>query len=468
MLGWPGLLAQTAAERHIARLEARILPGIVVKGAPEPGTPLAERMRVHHTPGVSVAVLNEGQIEWARGWGVLEEGRAEPVTPHTRFQAASISKPVAAMAALRLVRDGKLSLDEDVNAKLASWKVPDNELTASERVTLRRILSHTAGLTVHGFPGYASTAPVPSLVQVLDGTKPANTAPVRVDILPGSQWRYSGGGYTVLQQLLVDVAHRPFPEIMRDLVLQPLGMADSTYEQPVPASVRPVAASAHDPNGKPIAGHSHTYPEMAAAGLWTTPTDLAKFAIGVRQALAGKSKVLSDAVAKEMLTAGQGGYGLGLSISGTGAARRFGHGGSNAGFKCQLVAYVESGQGAVVMTNGDGGGRLANEILRTLAAEYNWPDYPRPKEKTLALVPTGVLEAYAGRYELRPGRQLTLEAQGGKLVLVDRGQRIELLPESPTRFFELTEETEIEFLKGSDGAVTGMLLNGQTKAKKVA
>jgi len=463
----PVLQAQAPVDQRIARIEGRLVPGIVVKGGPDRTMPLADRMRFHHTPGMSIAVLNGGAIEWARGYGVLEAGGTEPVTPHTRFQAASISKPVAALAALRLVAEGRLSLDEDVNAKLVSWKIPGNELTAEEKVTVRRILSHTAGLTVHGFPGYGSSAAVPSLVQVLDGVKPANTAPIRVDITPGSQWRYSGGGYTVLQQLLVDVARKPFPDVMREAVLQPLGMNDSTYEQPLPDALRSTAAAAHDATGQPIPGRYHTYPEMAAAGLWTTASDLAKFVIEVRQAVTGKTRVLPGAIANEMLTAGKGSWGLGLSIEGTGPGTRFGHGGSNAGFRCQMLAYLESGQGAVVMTNADGGGRLAAELLRAIAAEYGWPGYPGAREKTLALVAPAVLEAYAGRYELRPGRIITLKAAEGKLILVDRDQSIELLPESTTKFFELTEETEVEFLKGPDGTVSGMLVNGQIKAKRL-
>jgi CubicO group peptidase (beta-lactamase class C family) len=465
---WPALEAQAPVEQRIARIEARLVPGIIVKGGPDRPAPLADRMRVHRTPGVSIAVINGGAVEWARGYGVLEAGAGAAVTPRTLFQAASISKPVAALAALRLVGEGRLSLDEDINAKLTTWKIPASELSAAEKVTLRRILSHTAGLTVHGFPGYASTAALPALTQVLDGVKPANTAPVRVDIAPGSQWRYSGGGYTVLQQVLLDVLRKPFPQLMRETVLQPLGMTDSTYEQPLPEALRSTAATAHDGSGKAIPGRYHTYPEMAAAGLWTTPTDLAKFAVEVWQALAGKSRVLPAAVAKEMLTAGKGSWGLGLSIEGAGPYTRFGHGGSNAGFKCNMVTYLESGHGAVVMTNADAGGRLAAEILRTIAAEYGWPGYPGPREKTLAVIDPSVLVGYAGRYELRPGRVVTLEVAEGKLILVDREKTIELLPESTTRFFELTEETEVEFLKGPDGAVTGMLVNGQIKARRLA
>ena len=346
-------------EARAARVEQGLLPGIVIAGRPLPAKPLAERMTALKTPGVSVAVINGGVIEWAKGYGVTETGGNTPVTPRTLFQAASLSKPVAALAALRLVEQGKLALDQDVNERLTSWKVPENEFTKTEKVTLRRLLSHSAGLTVNGFPGYSADAPVPALVQVLDGQKPANTAAIRADVVPGTIWRYSGGGYTVMQQLLMDVTGRPFPPLLADLVLQPIGMTDSTYEQPLPEARRAAAASGHRTDGSLLPGRYHTYPEMAAAGLWTTPTDLARFLIEIQQALQGRSKVLTPAMARQMVTVQKGSYGLGLGLDGSGPSATFGHGGSNAGFKCQMTAFVEGGRGAVVMTNGDQGGRLA-------------------------------------------------------------------------------------------------------------
>jgi CubicO group peptidase (beta-lactamase class C family) len=237
--------AQTFAaspEARTARVEKGLLPGIVIAGRPLPGRAIAERMSALKTPAVSVAVINGGVIEWAKGYGVTETGGNTPVTPQTVFQAASLSKPVVALAALRLVEQGKLTLDQDVNERLTSWKVPENESTKDEKVTLRRLLSHSAGLTVSGFPGYAADAPVPALVQILDGQKPANTAAIRADVVPGTVWRYSGGGYTVMQQLLMDVTGRPFPPLLADLVLQPIGMKDSTYEQPLPEARRAAAA----------------------------------------------------------------------------------------------------------------------------------------------------------------------------------------------------------------------------------
>jgi CubicO group peptidase (beta-lactamase class C family) len=244
-------------------------------------------------------------------------------------------------------------------------------------------------------------------------------------------------------------------------------MMDSTYEQPLPESRRAAAASAHRTDGVLLPGRYHTYPEMAAAGLWTTPTDLARFLIEIQQALQGTSKILTAATAREIVTVQKGSYGLGLSLEGAGPSASFGHGGSNAGFKCQMTAFVEGGRGAVVMTNGDQGGRLAVEVLRAVAAEYGWPTL-RPRQKTVVTVDPAVLAALVGRYELRPGRVLTVALEGGTLFIVDGPQRVELFPESPTRFFELVEEADVEFVKGPDGVVTHILLNGRQQVKRLS
>lgn len=221
-------------------------------------------MSAYRVPGVSIAIIHNGSIEWAQGFGAAQVGGG-PVTTETLFQAGSISKPVAAMAALHLVEKGTLALDSDVNQALTSWKIPASAAAPGAVVTLRELLSHTAGLTVHGFPGYAAGTPIPTLVQVLDGEKPANTAPVRLEAAPGSRWKYSGGGYTVMQQLLLDVSHQPFPKLMHDTVLAPIGMTRSTYEQPLPTELRSGAATPYKANGAPVEGGFHIYPEMAAA-----------------------------------------------------------------------------------------------------------------------------------------------------------------------------------------------------------
>src|SRR5512139_1842453 len=274
-------------------MENGLLPAHTIHGRPLRSMNLSERMQHYHVPGVSIALIDRETIS-AQGFGVQQAGDDSPVTTQTRFQAASISKPVSALAVLSLVQNGTLDLDVDVNTYLHSWQVPENEHTREHKVTLRGLLSHTAGLTVHGFPGYAAGETVPSLRQILDGEPPANTQPVRVETAPGSQYSYSGGGYTVMQLLVEDVTGLPFPAWMRSTVLDPLQMGHSTFEQPLPAHYAEEAATAHYGDGRPIDGKWHTYPEMAAAGLWTTPSDLARFIMELSASYTGKTnRVLS-------------------------------------------------------------------------------------------------------------------------------------------------------------------------------
>jgi CubicO group peptidase (beta-lactamase class C family) len=382
-------LAAADLDGGIQRVEHGLRASVIKA---QPNWTIAERLKFYKTPGVSVAVIADGKVEWARGYGVTAED-GKPVDTDTIFQAASISKPVAAMVALHLVDEGKLSLDDDVNLKLRSWKLPENEFTKTRKVTLRRLLNHSAGLTVHGFAGYGAGERVPSLLDVLDGAKPANSAPIRVDITPGTQWRYSGGGYEVMRQLVTDVTGKPFPQLAQDLVLGPLGMSHSAYAQPLPARLEANAAAGHRGDGVLLKGRWHTYPEMAAAGLWTTPSDLARVVLELQKG----GHILKPATQREMLTKVLGDYGLGLGLRETGGHKSFSHGGSNEGFKCMLFGYPDSGRGAVVMTNGDRGPALADEILRSISAEYGWPDY-RSVERTVAHVEPDILRSYVGRY----------------------------------------------------------------------
>jgi CubicO group peptidase (beta-lactamase class C family) len=324
-------------------------------------------MEHYKVPGVSIAFLNEGEIVWAKGYGFTSADSLKAVDDLTLFQAASISKPVAALAALSLVESGEIGLDQDVNHYLEGWKVKENKFTNGEKVTLRRILSHSAGLTVHGFAGYQSDAEVPDILQVLEGINPANSGRIYANINPGTKYRYSGGGYTVMQKMLTDITGQKFPEIMDELVISKIGMESSTYQQPLPESFWGNAASGHSSKGKPIEGKWHTYPEMAAAGLWTTPTDLLKYAIEVQKSYAGESnQILTQKMVKEMLTPQMNSHALGPGVGGSGDSITFEHGGSNAGFRCQLRVYTKLGQGLAIMTNGDNGGQLIAEILRAL------------------------------------------------------------------------------------------------------
>jgi CubicO group peptidase (beta-lactamase class C family) len=321
---------------------------------------------------LSIAVIDNFKVVWTRAYGLIEAGSATPVTPATLFQAGSISKPVAATGALYLVEQGKLSLDENVNQKLETWKVPENEFTNHEKVTLRRLMSHSAGLTVHGFPGYDVNDPMPSLVQIFNGEKPANTAPIRVDFVPGTRMRYSGGGITIEQQLMMDVTGKPFPALMREIVLDKLGMANSSYEQPLPLARAAMTASGTYADGKVVHGRWHIYPEMAAAGLWTTPTDLSKFAIEIALSKHGKSnRVLSEAMTRQMLTPVLDEAGLGFFLDKENAGQ-FGHNGADEGFQALLTMNAESGKGVAIMANSDNGIAVGDFLLQSVAKEYGW------------------------------------------------------------------------------------------------
>jgi len=365
-------LARPTEAARIARVEQGLSP-ITIPGEEPRKLSLTQWMELYGVPGVSIAVFDKGALVWAKSYGVKHAGGSEAVTVDTLFQAASISKPVTAMAAMHHAEKRKWSLDANINDTLVSWKVPDNEFTTEQKVTLRRLLSHSAGTTASGFRGYSSTEPVPTTLQVLDGEKPANSPAVRVDTVPGTLTRYSGGGTTVVQQMLVDQLKKPFPVIMKETVLGPLGMKHSTFEQPLPKELEPFAASGTYSGGKSVEGRWHTYPEMAPAGLWTTPSDLARVALEMSKATKGQSRrVVSQTMAKQMLTRQSEAFGIGFM-------RRpgqewFGHGGGNEGYRCFLMAF-ESGNGVAVMTNSDDGSHLFDRLIASVMAEYGWKGY---------------------------------------------------------------------------------------------
>ncbi|HEX6163555.1 MAG TPA: serine hydrolase domain-containing protein [Vicinamibacterales bacterium] len=358
---------------------------IIVRAQPVAVAPdslgVPELLAQYKVPAVSVAVIRDFKIEWARAWGVKNAKSGEPVLVDSLFQAASISKPVAAMASLRAIQDGRFRLDQDINTILKSWRLPARDGVKGEIVTPRMLMSHTSGTDDgFGFPGYAPGAAVPTLVQMLDGVPPTNRGPVRLGRAPMSGYKYSGGAVSIQELALTDVMRKPFADVMRELVLDPIGMINSTYEQPLPDALAAKAAHAHNQNGLPSDSPWRIHPERAAAGLWTTPTDLAKFAIEVQQSLAGRStKVLTRTMAQEMVTpVGVGPFAVGFSIAKEGEGWYFSHGGSNWGFRCDLTAHRSKGYGVVIMTNGDGGGRLITALKEKISRAAKWDMYDKP------------------------------------------------------------------------------------------
>lgn len=372
------LMASEAAMAATRPLMTSVENGLRVPFRPlTPQTPrwtLAERMAHYGVPGVSLAVIEDGQVEWARGYGVTAVGGHEPVTPRTRFQAASISKPITAALALSLTESGALSLEADFEPLLDGWRLVRTAGARNAKVSLRDVLSHCAGIGVGGFPGYTQDEQVPTLRQVLEGSGPAKTRKVILERPPRTGAHYSGGGYALVQYAIEVVTKHAFSTVATQRLFEPLGMVDSTFGQPRTNEETASIALAHDTNGAPLPGGWRRYPEKAAAGLWSTPTDLSRFAVALIQAWAGQEgPAMSPAMASAMLTEVMDGWGLGVHVTGEGYAFRLSHGGANQGYRAFLMAFPATGQGLVVMTNADNGDALAMEILQSVSDVYDWP-----------------------------------------------------------------------------------------------
>jgi CubicO group peptidase (beta-lactamase class C family) len=319
-------------------------------------------------------VIDDYGVVWAHGFGVEDANTREPMTTLTVLQAGSIAKPLTAMAALRLVERGQLTLDSNVNDFMTDWRITENELTAQEDVTLRRLLSHTAGVTPGGFEGYEPGARLPSTVQILSGSPPANSPAAEVLAAPGTTMAYSGLGYTIVQHLVMSRGDQTFPDLMREAIFMPLNMENSTYEQPLTRHFESRAASGHTWGGGVISGRSRLHPEMAAAGLWTTPTDLAQVAIEMARARRGESaRVLSQDMAVRMLTEEREFSALGWMLGSTNGM--FWHNGGTQGYRASMRMYSDTGDGFVFLSNSDNGHDIVFSLTNAVAAHWQWPGY---------------------------------------------------------------------------------------------
>jgi CubicO group peptidase (beta-lactamase class C family) len=415
---------------HTRYVQTHMQPAVIRQGD-KPFT-LAGQMRKYGVPGISVAVIHHGRVAWARGWGVRDTASCAPVTPDTSFQVASISKVVTAVLALRLVEQGKIGLDRNINDALRSWRLPRDPKLAPEGVTLRQLLSHTAGLGVHGFNGYLPGEAVPTTVQILDGVPPSKSGPVRSILPAGAQFEYSGGGYVVTQLALSDVTGTSFAELAQREVLGPLGMTRSAFSQPPSPAIQANMAFGNE-NGKPVPGNYPVDPELAPAGLWTTAGDLARLLVDIQAAAAGKTgHRLSPAMVRRMLTPVKDNWGLGVALSPERPAR-FSHDGVNTGFRTFMIAYTGTGDGVVALTNSGQGRALMDEVVRAVATDYGWPDIAVPASVETTLSPAQLSRA-AGHF-VGGGFDAMLQARPDGLY-VSAGAPVpeRLVALSPTRF----------------------------------
>jgi CubicO group peptidase (beta-lactamase class C family) len=452
----------SAADPRIAVMRTSLCPPMRIVGQETRWT-MEERLAHWDCPAVSVAVIEDGALAWAEGFGLIEKGRdAEPNT-QTVFSGASISKPLTAALALQFVARGVFDLDADVNRYLTSWKLPQNEFTEVAPVTLRRLLSHTAGTTVHGFGGFPPDGPLPTLIDVLEGRPPARTAPVRVDKVPGGSTRYSGGGTLIVQLMLEEASGQPFAQLARRALFEPLDMTRTTFENPLPDAWRDNAAVGHE-DGDALPGKWVCVPQLAAGGVWTTPGDYARFMIACRDAWLGRpGALLPQALARQMMTPQGGEFGLGWELVPRESGLLFGHGGSNDGYQCESKCFLESGRGAVVMTNAESGLLFYWEVFAAVARAHGWDDF-LPAPSTVVPMTAEQIAGLVGVYDIVSGvelPQMTVWEEDGVLVTHIEGMRggpNRPLMDSEGRLFNPARPSLTEVIWRDDGRAQELIV----------
>ena len=453
------------AAKRLQRVETSLPPAEEIPSRRHETMSIEAAMRRFLVPGCSVAIMEDGEIVAARGYGVTGDDDTTPVTTSTIFQACSISKAVAGVGAMRLTQEGLLDLDEDVNRYLRSWQVPAND-GWQPRVTLRHLLTHTAGLTYCWFPGHQRGAATPTALQIVRGEPPANTPPVRVVGIPGTEFRYSGAHFAVLELVMEEVTGEHLPDLMHRLVFEPLDMRDSSYDQDFPETRTGGVALGHDAAGVLLTGGWHVQPEHAGAGLWTTPSDLCRLALAIQAAWSGATEeFMSKETAIGMLTPGPGDRGLGWHMNAAADWLWFEHGGDNVGYKCALLADTARGRGAAIMTNGDAGWLVYAGIFSAIASEFGWPegfvstDTLGFRAPELADDPPdpAALTTFAGEYRLDTGLRLRITAAGNRLTLRAEGQaEMSMLPISASTFLAEAANVAITFDRASNGGVDSL------------
>lgn len=471
----PQALAATSNTLCDTVLSNTLRPSALPLDAPLPRWSVQQRMAEHKVPGVAIAVIRDGKVAYACGYGLRQTGGNEAVDADTLFSVGSVSKVVTAATTLREVAAGRLALDRSVNAYLKSWKIPPSGGYNPDSITLRMLMSHTAGLTVWGFDDFQPGEALPTLLQTLDGIKPARNEPVRIDFAPGMRMRYSGGGVTIEQLVLQDTTGKSFESIAHESVFAPIGMPRSTFTNPLPATTDNVA-HAHDKNGKAVALPTgwETFPEQAASGLWTNANELGAFVATLLSAYAGNSDFLPHPIAVAMMSeVAPSQHGLGPRLEGEGSTRIFHHGGSNDSYRAWIEGYPAHGDGFVILTNGANGGRLAAEIRNGLSDVL---DHGGNTLLRTIMLPEASLADFAGEYVLQTDLptevggnmigyfehdRLSVSLTPSGLALASADVKRHLQPLNPNRFINPAADASqprYEFLRDTRGKVNALLV----------
>ncbi|MGZ3874691.1 MAG: serine hydrolase domain-containing protein [Mucilaginibacter sp.] len=419
------LRAQTPKnDPRITRVEQGLLPNaeIIFADSANKHFTIADRMRYYHIPSISIAVISNGKIAWAKAYGLADADGNRKADVHTLYQAASISKSINAFCITRLACQGRLNLNKDIRTYLKTWTFPDNELSKGKIITIKNLLSHTAGLGTGGFRGYAKGDSVPSINEILDGKRPANSEAVKPVLPPGTKVQYSGGGTLVSKKILTDNINSDYANLVKNTVLKPLGMRESTFEQPLPAG-RSNFAIAYDKNKKALAGKYYIYPEQAPDGLWTNPTDYAKFILALQHSLKANGGFLSKMLANEMITPVLAGSdaALGTFIIEKGGEKYFTHTGANMGYRSIYYGSCSTGNGVVIMANSDNA-QILDELVNSVAVAYSWKDFYKPEVRRLVTLPDTLAKQYAGQYHSeQPALTIRIIRKGNDLQLSTHG-----------------------------------------------
>jgi CubicO group peptidase (beta-lactamase class C family) len=459
------LSCKQAAKTNYSAIEKGLIPAVLV-GDSTVTYSVEERMKDFQVPGVSVAVFKNGEIVWRKAYGETKAGSGNKVTPETRFQAASISKSVTGLGVLKLVEDYQLDLDTDINQYLSSWKI-QSPFLKEEKVTIRKLLTHTAGTNISGIMGYDKSDTIPGTTDILNGK--GDTPPVKLDTIPGTRFFYSGGGFIILQQLIEDVSGSSFKGYFEKVVFLPLGMSHSTFDQVPKENV----SSAHGWDGDPYPQGWRVFPSMAAAGLWTTPSDLAKFCFAIEDAYHGKEGAfISQKLANEMLTPIKK-RGLGVALETEKEVPFFFHGGSNpGGFRSFMVDAYKQRTGIVVMVNAEQGHIIQDDILRSFSNFFS-VEVKEPRHIQPVNMGREELKKFTGNYQLKEEMEYPLEVSIGfenKLILYDPndGMRNTYMPLNDSTFIEMNSGLEISFTTDSQtGKIKSMDFSGMYTFYKV-
>ncbi|QGX40543.1 serine hydrolase domain-containing protein [Permianibacter aggregans] len=441
------------AHQAASRIENNLLPVQYLRGHVISKS-IPQVMLEENIPGVSIAFVDNGKIAWTKTYGYAQLVTAENVTPDTVFAGASLSKPIAAMAALKLVDQNVLSLDQDVNRYLKDWQLPANEFTQQQKVTLRHLIGHTSGVGNHLWSSYDVGAEVPTLEQMLAGKPPSVDPAVSMIAAPGERQKYSNPGYTIIQKLITDTTDQRFDAAINKLVFTPAGMNNSSFTQPIPESLKKRMATGYS---KELQAYPYKlFPFGAAGGIWTTPSDLARFAAAViNDYQYGSKTLISKPLADQVFARNQSRLSFTKKLGEKNDELIFDHWGSNAGFTSYLVGSLGDQQALVIMTNSDNGFGLMASIARAVADEYDWPVL-KPQVFSAIEVPAEKLRRYVGEFDNGNGGDLTTFAvEGDRLLLTSSTQTTtpELVAIGEHKFIHPAEYTTYEFLAAKDGSI---------------